>query len=154
LLVDLGGRFSWRATAAEAPVVLPVVIIEQLTKPFSSTVQTTRTTADGWIPAVLVTIWLGGCAVVLMRWIVGLTRMARATREAAVLAEGRGFDTLRHLEQTMGITKPLPIMSSATTMEPGVFGIFQATLLMPAGISSRLSDAELHAILAHELSHI
>jgi bla regulator protein BlaR1 len=46
------------------------------------------------------------------------------------------------------------LVSSAAKLEPGVFGIFRPVLWLPAGIGDRLDDAELEAILAHELCHI
>jgi uncharacterized protein (TIGR03435 family) len=39
-------------------------------------------------------------------------------------------------------------------MEPGVFGIFRPVLLWPAGLSDRLEDADLRAILSHEVAHV
>jgi uncharacterized protein (TIGR03435 family) len=39
-------------------------------------------------------------------------------------------------------------------LEPGVFGIRNPILLMPAGIADRLSPAQLQAVLAHELCHV
>jgi uncharacterized protein (TIGR03435 family) len=46
------------------------------------------------------------------------------------------------------------LVSSTAKLEPGVFGIFRPVLWLPAGIGDRLEDAELEAILAHELCHI
>ena len=39
-------------------------------------------------------------------------------------------------------------------MEPGVFGVWRAVLAWPAGISERLDDAHLEAIVAHEVCHV
>ena len=39
-------------------------------------------------------------------------------------------------------------------MEPGVFGIARPVLAWPAGISQRLNDAQLEAVLAHEVCHL
>jgi uncharacterized protein (TIGR03435 family) len=39
-------------------------------------------------------------------------------------------------------------------MEPGVFGVWHAVLAWPAGISERLDDAHLEAIVAHEVWHV
>ena len=45
-------------------------------------------------------------------------------------------------------------MSAPGLVEPGVFGIFRPVLLLPEGIAERLDQAQLEAILAHELCHI
>jgi uncharacterized protein (TIGR03435 family) len=39
-------------------------------------------------------------------------------------------------------------------MEPGVFGVFRPVLLLPEGITGRLSRLQLQALLAHELMHV
>jgi uncharacterized protein (TIGR03435 family) len=43
---------------------------------------------------------------------------------------------------------------SSQSMEPGVFGVWRAALAWPAGISERLDDAHLEAIVAHEVCHV
>ena len=45
------------------------------------------------------------------------------------------------------------MVCSSANLEPGIFGIFRPVLWLPAGIADRLSDAELEAIVAHELCH-
>jgi TonB family protein len=42
----------------------------------------------------------------------------------------------------------------ASPTEPGVLGIRRPTLVWPAGLTARLSDAELDAIMMHEICHI
>lgn len=48
----------------------------------------------------------------------------------------------------------VPALSSASIIEPGIFGVFRPVLLLPEGIGDRLAPAELQAILAHELCHL
>ena len=50
--------------------------------------------------------------------------------------------------------KFLPIVASDTPIEPGIFGIHRPVLLWPRGISERLTDEQVEAILAHELCHL
>src|SRR5262249_54214825 len=52
------------------------------------------------------------------------------------------------------IESAIPIMSTPGLVEPGVFGVFRPILLLPEGIGERLNDAQLEAILAHELCHV
>jgi bla regulator protein BlaR1 len=68
-------------------------------------------------------------------------RLAPQTRTDACA----GFSTLP--------SSPLRLVSSTAKLEPGVFGIFRPALWLPAGIADRLNDAELEAVLAHELCH-
>ena len=46
------------------------------------------------------------------------------------------------------------ISRSFTLLEPGFFGIFRPVLLLPDGITDRLTPAQFQAILAHELCHL
>src|ERR1035438_9892377 len=66
--------------------------------------------------------------------------------------------TLRLVSSTAkleaSVATTLRLVSSTAKLEPGVFGIFRPVLWLPAGIGDRLDDAELEAILAHELCHI
>ncbi len=44
-------------------------------------------------------------------------------------------------------------MSSSARLEPGVFGILKPVLLLPSGITDRLTAEQLESVLAHELCH-
>ena len=44
-------------------------------------------------------------------------------------------------------------MLSREWMEPGMFGVWRPVLIWPEGLSERLEDAHIEAILAHELMH-
>jgi bla regulator protein BlaR1 len=54
----------------------------------------------------------------------------------------------------MGVRKRIELVSTATVVEPGIFGIFRPLLLLPVGIADHLATAHLDAILAHELCHV
>ncbi|MCE5307165.1 MAG: M56 family metallopeptidase, partial [Acidobacteriales bacterium] len=82
-------------------------------------------------------------------------RRVRAVVSAAVLLrEGREADALRRVRSKGRLRLPdIRLVSSAARMEPGIFGLFRPVLWLPEGITDRLSEAELEAILAHELCH-
>jgi len=48
----------------------------------------------------------------------------------------------------------VPVRSSPSLLEPGVFGVFRPVLLLPDGILDRLTPEQLQAVVAHELCHI
>jgi uncharacterized protein (TIGR03435 family) len=52
------------------------------------------------------------------------------------------------------IDAPFPIRITATRIEPGVFGIFRPTLLLPANIFESLQPQQLQALIAHEAAHV
>lgn len=49
---------------------------------------------------------------------------------------------------------PIPVRSSPSLLEPGVFGIFRPVLLLPQGIHAHLDREQFQAILTHEWTHV
>jgi uncharacterized protein (TIGR03435 family) len=135
LLVSMGSQFSWRTSPAIAqPKVSPVM--EELSRPF---VQANPGPASAsHIPSILFAIWLCGVLVGLICWI----RVWRHMRVARLAA------------RPLDLALPIPVLSSPTRVEPGVFGILRPVLLMPDGIREQLTPAQLEGVLAHELCHV
>jgi uncharacterized protein (TIGR03435 family) len=106
------------------------------------------------LPAILVAVWLCGFVVVLFVWYARWRRISAALREAVPLREGREVEALRRVECLGGIQRPIDLLLSPATLEPGIFGIVRPILVWPKGISERLDDGHLEAILAHEVWHV
>jgi uncharacterized protein (TIGR03435 family) len=106
------------------------------------------------LPAILAGVWLCGFVVVVFAWCVRWQRISVAIREAVPLTEGREVEALRQLERRGGMRRAIPILVSRASLEPGVFGIARPALIWPNGISGRLDDAQLEAVLAHEVWHV
>lgn len=75
-------------------------------------------------------------------------------RQAVTLPDGREVEALRRLERLGGIRKRIDVLVSRASLEPGIFGIARPVLIWPEGISERLQDEHLEAILAHEVWHV
>lgn len=105
------------------------------------------------LPTLLV-VWLCGFVIVLFVWGVRWRRISATAHAATQLRDGRELEALRRLDAVAPMSKPIEIRSSHTSLEPGVFGTVSPILLWPHGISERLEDRHLDAILAHELLHI
>ena len=149
LLVAIGNRLAWSRGPAVTSNRLhfAIEVISSVTPP---------TVLPGLVhllPA-LVGVWLCGFLAVLFLWYVQWQKMSVATRDAAPLLEGREVDALRRMERAAGIRKRTEMRQSRTSIEPGIFGIVRPVLMWPEGISRRLEDAQLDAILAHEVRHI
>ncbi|HEV1287836.1 MAG TPA: TIGR03435 family protein [Bryobacteraceae bacterium] len=140
LLVSAGNMFPWRAAPSIAPSQFSFVV-DQVTQPFAAPASSSPlpipATAPNFLP-ILLAIWLFGIAIGVFVWMRSWLRVRAALRTASPL----------HLRL------PIPVMSSATRLEPGVFGIFKPVLLLPDGIAEHMSPAQLEAILAHELCHV
>ena len=145
LLISAG---EWlRALVPAAPVTRPAVatVVEQVTQPFPATEFLDMTVAPvaahhaSLSPAtVLLLIWACGALIVVGRFARGWWAVYQAMRAA------------RPLDLAVGV----PVVSSASRIEPGIFGILRPVLLMPEGILQRLTAEQLSAILAHELCHV
>jgi bla regulator protein blaR1 len=106
------------------------------------------------LPAFLVALWLCGLIVVFFTWIARWRRISEFMRGAKPMREGREVRALRRLERKGGITTRIEIFLSRASLEPGIFGIARPILVWPDGISARLDDAHVEAILAHEIGHV
>ena len=106
------------------------------------------------LPAFLLAVWLCGFLAVLLRWYARWRRISVRVHTAAPLREGREAQALRRLERRAGIRNPIHLLLSPDSLEPGIFGIRRPLLMWPQGISKRLDDAHLDAILAHEVWHV
>jgi len=146
LLVSIGGRLGWRTVAASAQPQWSTVI-DDLGRPFAATAPTSAVPAGVTaaashsipsVPAVLFAIWVCGFAVCVTRWIRDWRRTRAVQRRGTPLA----------------LRLPIPAVSSATLLEPGVFGIFRPVLLLPEGITERLTARQFDAIVAHEMCHV
>jgi TonB family protein len=104
--------------------------------------------------AMVAGVWCLGFAAVIIWWWVRWRKILRTIRGAARFQQGREVEMLRRIEGKVGVPRPLEIMQSADATEPGVFGIAAPILLWPEGISNDLADAELEAILTHEVRHM
>jgi uncharacterized protein (TIGR03435 family) len=162
LLVGIGSHLPWSRHSVEASTGL-YFAMEQVSKPFTQPTaamisQTIPATASPsqiqLLPILLTTVWLCGFVMVLFLWYARWRRISAAIRDAEPLREGREVETLRRLERMGLIRKRITMTLSRSCLEPGIFGIARPVLVWPHGISERLQDAHLEAILAHELSHV
>jgi len=163
LLTGMGSYLGSTRARASAPAETSLYFaMEQVSQPFTrltaaalphATPQTALQSLSHLFPALLL-VWLCGFGVVLFVWWVRWRRVSAAVHEAERLREGREVETLRRLETTAGMPKQIEILSSHTSLEPGIFGIARPVLLWPVGITGRLEDDHLKSILAHELLHI
>jgi TonB family protein len=103
---------------------------------------------------ILVGIWFCGLVAVLARWCVRWREMSGTAREAMTLPAGRVVTALGNAKRMLGVRRSTPVLLSKTSIDPGVFGIVRPVLMWPEGLCQRLSEAELEAILMHELRHI
>jgi bla regulator protein blaR1 len=142
LLVALGGHLRWRTAPEIAPSNLSVVM-DEVSQPFTapaelSRVSVTAQPAVNVLPVVLWGVWAVGFLGISCAWWIRWRRIRAAVRSGSPVQ----------------LEIPMRAMSSATLLEPGVFGVFRPVLLLPEGIVDRLTAAQLAAVVAHELCHV
>jgi uncharacterized protein (TIGR03435 family) len=161
LLVSMGGHWAKPGSVSEVRSGL-YFAIDQFSQPFPQStvhpalpaaraVQASRLAS---FPTILAGIWLFGFLTVLIQWLLRWRWIAQSVGRATALHEGRELAALRRMERTVGARRPITLLLSSDSAEPGIFGIFRPILLWPTGISAYLEDAHLEAIFAHELGHV
>jgi beta-lactamase regulating signal transducer with metallopeptidase domain len=162
LLVGLGSQLAWFRGSAGTKAGL-YLAMEEVSQPFSeqgmslisqAAPSTVSLSLMQLLPALLAAGWLAGFLVVVLVWYVRWRRISAAVRAAVPMREGRELETLRRLERTAGRRRQIELLLSQTSLEPGIFGIAHPVLVWPKGISERLEDSHLEAILAHEIWHV
>jgi uncharacterized protein (TIGR03435 family) len=180
LLVALGSHINLpHRTAAPAQAGI-YVAVDEFSEPFVQGVDApvaaplaapsaTGRDMEHVLPRLLAAGWFAGFAIVLCVWAVYWRRVSAAVRHAVPIGEGRELAMLRRLERAAGVTWGMETRlvfprqtgdagltwgTQAGAMEPGIFGIARPVLIWPRGMSARLDDAHLEAILAHEVCHV
>jgi bla regulator protein BlaR1 len=161
LLVGIGSRVA-RLRGATGTTAGLYFAMDEVSQPFTraTTAISEVSSSTAWaslvhlLPALLLALWLCGFLLVLSIWYARWRRISALRREAVPLSKGRELEALRRLEHAGGMRRRIEMFVSRTTLEPGIFGVARPVLLWPEGISERLDDAHLEAILAHELWHV
>jgi bla regulator protein BlaR1 len=143
LLIAAGELFH---PAAALVVARPALAnaMEQIVQPFPQTTiadfSSAASLAQGGkrLFITLFILWAGGSLVVSVRWWRRWMRMRDVLRASA--------------PQTSA--GDVPVVSSPSLLEPGVFGIVRPVLLLPEGIMDRLTTAQMNALFTHELCHV
>lgn len=158
-LVAIGSRLSWSPAAAGTDKGL-YFVLEGIIRPFpqapasQSASATFLSSLANIFPALIAAGWLCGFVVVLFVWLLRYRKISAALRHAVPLREGREVEALGRLASVGGVRKKIDIFLSPASLEPGILGIARPALVWPEGISDRLEDAHLEAILAHEVWHV
>jgi bla regulator protein BlaR1 len=158
LLTSLGERW-----AKPQPIhTVFYTLIENLNRPFAKAqppalgpVASAQSLQEAsWILWAFAALWACGSLLMLLRWAVQWRRVHRIVIGGVPLYQGPEIIALRSDEAEARIRRPIPILVTSKAVEPGVFGVFRPVLLWPSGLSERLDDVHIGAIIAHELEHV
>jgi beta-lactamase regulating signal transducer with metallopeptidase domain len=90
----------------------------------------------------------------LLAWSVGCWRTV--AREAGQAGEPPAWleEQLDKTRRAVGLRRPMRLRLNESAVSPAVCGLLRPTLLLPRALSERLPEAQLRAVLLHELVHL
>jgi RND family efflux transporter MFP subunit len=146
-LIDAGSHFGWRASPAVRQPQFSLVV-DEMSRPFTLPAPAARLAGLAHAPGnlgenLLLGAWLCGFMIGVIYWLRWLQQVRASRRTATPLDLNM-----------LNVNLPIPAMSCAARLEPGVFGIRKPVLLLPEGITERLTPEQLEAVIAHELCHV
>jgi uncharacterized protein (TIGR03435 family) len=141
---------AWLGSTAAKPVARPALAAAM--EPIAQPLSVTGVPATGayfsdaivtaphqdLLPSILLAAWFLGFVAIIVSWARSWWRIRSAVRAASQVAP----------------VGDVPVLSSPSLIEPGVFGIVRPVLLLPESISERLSGAQLATIISHEMCHV
>ena len=144
MMKPLAQPFSAMSLAtAPAPTAVPVLLttVPKAAPSFAASpltaVPAVPAAAHLDLGAALLALWAAGLLIIAIRWLVRWSRIRVLLRDATAVQ----------------VDAPIAVKFSSSRLEPGLVGILRPVILLPQGIEQQLSQAELRAVLAHELCH-
>ncbi|GAA4468240.1 hypothetical protein GCM10023189_53200 [Nibrella saemangeumensis] len=141
-----------RSAVATQVAALSAVRWQQLTEALPWHIQFQRL-LETYLPEI-VTCWLLGVGVLLVRLIGGWVYVQRLKTIAVQPVSSQLTATLNRLSQRLNLRQRVQLLESARVQIPMVIGAFTPVILLPMGLVTGLSARELEAVLAHELAHV
>lgn len=153
--LDLG---SFLPSALESPALnsgnlISIVSSEQTATELVSTVEIVSHHSE--VYCILTLGWLIGCLLLFALW----QKRSRAFKATLgyrnTPTTEREAELLNNAQIRIGLTaKRVNLIVSDSILEPVALGIWQPTVVMPKGLSQKLTDDEFESVLMHELAHI
>lgn len=147
--------------AREQPLVAPQVSSRDHSEPAMAFLarpshvavdRTVRARIDAALPW-LDFAWLAGVLLLSVRMIGGVARV-RKLESHTRFAGGRVRDIAQRLADRLGVRSALRVLESTAVDVPMVIGWVRPAVVVPVGLLTGFSPAQLEMVIAHELSHI
>jgi beta-lactamase regulating signal transducer with metallopeptidase domain len=102
----------------------------------------------------IVTLWLMGVLILTLRLLGGLALVERMKNYKVNTVSNLWQKKVDELAAKLQISNKIRLLESGLAKVPMVIGHFKPVILLPIGMLSGLTPAQVEAILAHELAHI
>ena len=102
----------------------------------------------------LVELWIVGVGLFSLRATGGFFLIERLKRRGIRPASSELLEMCRMLQRRLGIERAVQFGETRLAAAPAVIGLFRPVVLLPVTALTGLSEAQLEAIIAHELAHI
>jgi beta-lactamase regulating signal transducer with metallopeptidase domain len=102
----------------------------------------------------LVELWFAGVALFSLRATGGILLIERLKRRGVRPVSSELLKICQMLQRRLGIDRAVRFCETRLVAAPAVIGLFRPVVLLPVTALTGLSEAQLEAIIAHELAHI
>jgi len=102
----------------------------------------------------LVELWFAGVALFSLRATGGILLIERLKRRGVRPVSSELLKMCQMLQRRLGIDRAVHYCETRLVAAPAVIGLFRPVVLLPVKALTGLSEAQLEAIIAHELAHI
>jgi TonB family protein len=152
--IDFSSLFASSHGSGEAATV-----VFQLTAPIIQLDGSGRTDAyasntHSELFCALTIVWLSGSAILIARWLKRRRRFRIAICATPLAEASRERQALDRVRSWMGIDRKVDLAMLPGTVEPGVWGMWRPIVFLPERLAEELSEAELEAVLMHEMIHV
>jgi len=137
-------------TTPPAPAAAPPAVIERSSTTAAGPVRWQITL--NWT-ALIIPVWLGGVAIVLMLLAVGMARIAWLDRVNAPVSDEAWLLLAEELSLELGLTRHVRLLQADGPAMPMTWGVRRPAILLPAEADSWTAERR-RDVLLHELAHV
>lgn len=147
LISLLGSQLAQFLPARDVSHTVPV-LLTQWVAPSAISLPAQAVNTDV-LKYLLLFVWILGGAGMLIAWLPKLWRTPESSGSGDYALQER----LQRLKQRVGLRQAVTLRFSDSIAEPLLFGFRKPIVVLPTGLSGKLSAAELESVILHELAH-